>query len=155
PLLSYFTPLDREAIYNGAARVEPRIFWPVMAAISVILAVQNRSRRAKVTWPPHIICLLAYLLLAGTSVLWAFSPQSSFVRFVQQAMIVTSIVLPAMLADRAADMMRGLFLCFALALILNVFFVLNGSVDIVNCSAINFCYKGYFDGKNYLGECAA
>jgi exopolysaccharide production protein ExoQ len=47
------------------------------------------------------------------------------------------------------------FLCFALALILNVFFILNGTVDIVNCSAVNPCYQGYFGGKNYLGECAA
>jgi exopolysaccharide production protein ExoQ len=155
PLLNNFTPLDRQAVYNGDARLEPRIFWPVMAAISVILAVQNRSRLAKLTWPPHIICLLAYLSLAGASVLWAFSPASSFVRFVQQAMIVTSIVLPAMLAARTADIMRGLFLCFALALILNVFFVLDGSVDTVNCTAINHCYQGYFGGKNYLGECAA
>ena len=34
----------------------------------------------------------------------------------QQVMIVTSIVLPAMLAARTVDMMRGLFLCFAFAL---------------------------------------
>jgi exopolysaccharide production protein ExoQ len=155
PLLNYYTPLDRQAIYNGAARPENRIFWPAMAVISILLAVQNHYRLDKLTWPPHIICLLAYLSFAGASVLWAFSPESSFVRFVQQAMIVASIVLPAMLADRTADMMRGLFLCFALALILNVFFVLDGAVDIVNCSAINFCYEGYFGGKNYLGECAA
>jgi exopolysaccharide production protein ExoQ len=155
PLFGYFTPLDRHVIYNGAARLEPRIFWPVMAAISVMLALQNRSRLAKLTWPPHIICLAAYLAFAGASVLWAFNPGVSTTRFAQQAMVVTSIVLPTMLAARAADMMRGLFLCFALALILNVFFVLEGSVDIVNCTAINRCYQGYFEGKNYLGECAA
>jgi O-antigen ligase len=155
PLFNYFTPLDIQAVHNGVARPENRIFWPAVAAISVILAVQNRSRLAKLTWPPHIICFLAYFSFAGASVLWAFSPESSFVRFVQQAMIVTSIILPAVLADRAADMMRGLFLCFALALILNVFFVLNGPIDINNCKATDFCYKGYFDGKNYLGEAAA
>jgi exopolysaccharide production protein ExoQ len=155
PLLNYFTPLDRQAVYNGAARPENRIFWPAMAAISILLAVQNHSRRDRLTWPPNIVCLLAYLSFAGSSVVWAFSPESSFVRFVQQAMIVTSIILPAMLAARAADIMRGLFLCFAFALLLNVFFVLYGSVDIVNCSATNFCYQGYFGGKNYLGECAA
>src|SRR5437660_12777773 len=92
-----------------------RIFWPAMAAISVVLAVQNRSRLGRLTWPPHIICLLAYLAFAGASVLWAFRPELSFIRFVQQVMIVTSIVLPAMLAVRTADLMRGLFLCFAFA----------------------------------------
>ena len=105
-------------------RPENKIFWPAMAAISVVLAVRNRSRFGRLTWPPHIICLLAYLAFAGASVLWAFRPELSFIRFVQQVMIVTSIVLPAMLAARTTDMMRGLFLCFAFASILNVFFVL-------------------------------
>jgi exopolysaccharide production protein ExoQ len=100
------------------SRPENRIFWPAAAAISVVLAVPNRSR---LTLPPHIICLLAYLAFAGASVLWAFRPELSVIRFVQQVMIVTSIVLPALLAVRTADMMRGLFLCFAFASIPNVF----------------------------------
>ena len=138
------------------ARPEQRIFWPAMAAISIVLAVQNRSRLDKLTLPPHIICLLGYLAFAGASVLWAFSPERSFVRFVQQVMIVTSIVFPAMLARRA-DMMRGLFLCFAFALILNSFFVLGGSVTITKYGSklVNIGYEGYFVGKNYLGQCAA
>ncbi|HJU16618.1 MAG TPA: O-antigen ligase family protein [Stellaceae bacterium] len=156
PLLGLFNTTDEQAMLTGrAASLDNRIFWPAMTAISILLAVQNGSRLSKRTWPPHIICLLAYLSFAGASVLWAFSPESSFVRFVQQAMIVTSIVLPAMMAARTADMMRGLFLCFAFALILNVFFVLDGSVDTGNCNINQFCYEGYFEGKNYLGECAA
>lgn len=155
PLLAYFTPMNRQAVYNGDAGLDNRIFWPALAAISILLALQNDSRRDKFTWPPHIICLLAYLSFAGASVLWAFSPASSLVRFVQQVMIITSIVLPATLAARTADMMRGLFLCFAFALIVNVFFVLQGSADTFNCNATQFCQEGYFEGKNYLGECAA
>jgi exopolysaccharide production protein ExoQ len=156
PLLGFFNPPDAQGVLNGTeASPEPRIFWPVMAAISVTLAAQNGSRLSKLTWPPHIICLVAYLAFAGASALWALSPQSSFVRFVQQAMIITSIVAPAILAARAADIMRGVFLCFAFALILNVFFVFNGYVDVVDCSASQFCYKGYFHTKNTLGECAA
>jgi O-antigen ligase len=151
PLLLFFTYSD---INTLEGRLEPRIFWPAMAAIAVVLAVQNSSR---LTLPPHIICLLAYLAFAGASVLWAFSPERSLIRFVQQAMIVTSIVLPAILAARTADMMRGLFLCFAFALILNLLFVLGGSVTIVTYGStlVNIGYQGYFEGKNYLGECAA
>jgi O-antigen ligase len=67
-------------------------------------------------------------------------------------MIVTSIVLPAMLAVRTADMMRGLFLCFALGSILNVFFVLGNPPSIVT---MYDGYPGYFTGKNYLGEFSA
>jgi O-antigen ligase len=65
-------------------------------------------------------------------------------------MVVTSIVLPAMLAARTADMMRGLFLCFASASILNVFFVLDNPPSMVKELG---GYPGYFAGKNYLGEC--
>ena len=155
PLLTFFNPSSAQEVLSGVARPEGRIFWPAMAAISAVLAAQNRSRLAQLTWAPHIICLLACLGLAGTSVLWAFSPEKSFIRFVQQMMIVTSMVLPAMLAPRTADIMRGLFLCFALASILNVFFVLGGFIDIVDCKATQFCYTGYFVGKNYLGEFAA
>jgi exopolysaccharide production protein ExoQ len=151
PLLLFFTYSD---IHTLEGRLEPRIFWPLMAAISVILAAQNRSR---LTWPPNIVCLLAYLACAGASVLWAFSLERSLIRFVQQVMIVTSIVLPAMLAARSTDMMRGLFLCFAIALVLNLFFVLGGSATVVRygSSLVNIGYQGYFEGKNYLGECAA
>src|SRR5271166_964326 len=159
PLLIFLTDLQtlERSTLAAEARPENRIFWPAVAAISVILAVQNRSRLGRLTWPPHIICLLAYLAFAGASVLWAFSPNSSFTRFVQEAMIVTSIVLPAMLAARTADMMRGLFLCFAFALMLNVIFVLRGSSTIVmyGSTLVNIGYQGYFEGKNYLGECAA
>ena len=136
------------------SRPENRIFWPAVAAISLVLAVQNGSR---LTLPPHIICLLAYLAFAGASVLWAFKPELSLIRFLQQMMIVTSIVLPAMLAARAADVMRGLFLCFAFASILNVFFVLGGSQIVVtngSMGLVSIGYPGYFSGKNYLGECA-
>jgi exopolysaccharide production protein ExoQ len=73
-------------------------------------------------------------------------------------MIVTSIILPAMLAARAVDMMRGLFLCFAFASILNVFFVLDGSQSVATYGSmgqVSIGYPGYFPGKNYLGEFAA
>jgi exopolysaccharide production protein ExoQ len=153
PLLLFVTPPDQAL----EARPENRLFWPVMAVISVVLALQNRARLGRLTLPPHIICLLAYLAFAGASVLWAFKPESAFIRFVQQVMIVTSIVLPAMLAARTADMMRGLFLCFAFASILNVFFVLGGTATIVS-NGLVLAYlgsPGYFVFKNYLGECAA
>jgi O-antigen ligase len=98
-----------------------------------------------------------YLTLAGASVLWAFRPEISFTRFAQQSMIVTSIVLPAMLSDRTIDLMRGVFLCFVVACIINVFFVLGGSSIMAQYGSekVAIGYPGYFSGKNYLGECAA
>jgi O-antigen ligase len=68
-------------------------------------------------------------------------------------MIVTSIVLPVM-ADRTADLMRGVFLCFAFASLLNVFFVL-GQNPIILSNGDELGYPGYFSFKGILGECAA
>jgi len=133
-----------------APRLENKIFWPAMASISVIWAVRNWSR---LTLPPHIVCLFAYLAFAGASIAWSFNPEVSFIRFVQQAMIITSIVLPALLAARTADMMRGVFLCFAFALILNVFFVLDQNPMIPEIG--RKAYAGYFTFKGELGHSAA
>jgi exopolysaccharide production protein ExoQ len=135
-------------------RLPNKIFWPALAAISLVLVVRNRSR---LTLPPHIICLLAYLTFAGASVLWAFRPEFSLNRFVLQLTILTSIVLPAILAIRTADMMRGVFLCFAFASILNVFFVLGQDPIIADdgLSQVIIGYPGYLDFKGTLGECAA
>jgi exopolysaccharide production protein ExoQ len=69
-------------------------------------------------------------------------------------MIITSTVLPVMLADRTADVMRGVFLCFALASTLNVFFVLNQSPMLYEDGSM-IGYPGYFSFKGILGECAA
>src|SRR5262249_16935648 len=67
-----------------------RIFWPVATATSIGLTVLHLSRGGRLALPAHIIFLLAYLALAGASVSWAFRPELSFIRFVQQMMIITS-----------------------------------------------------------------
>jgi O-antigen ligase len=57
-----------------------------------------------------------------------------------------------MLAVRTADMMRGVFLCFAFGAFLNVLFVLDSPPSIV---AHGGGYLGYFSTKNPLGEFSA
>jgi O-antigen ligase len=99
-----------------------------------------------------MICFFAYVAFAGASVLWSFRPEISFTRYMQQVMVLTSIVLPVMFAVRPMDLMRGIFLCFALGAILNMLFVLNNSAAEVNALS---GYPGYFGGKNYLGEFSA
>jgi O-antigen ligase len=59
-----------------------------------------------------------------------------------------------MLVDRTTDTMRGVFLCFAFASILNVFFVLEQQPDTLPDGEI-VGYPGYFSFKGILGECAA
>jgi exopolysaccharide production protein ExoQ len=158
PLLMYLTSGPRDESSSAAEklqammapRLENKIFWPTLAAIAVALALRNWS---KLSFPPHIKFLFAYLGLAGVSLLWAFRPELSATRFVLEAMVITSIVLPWLLAVQTADMMRGVFLCFALALILNVYFVLNQTPIIIDHVIIG--YPGYFSFKGILGECAA
>src|SRR5713226_273843 len=132
-------------IRNAEAGLPNRIFWPAMAAVSVVIAMRNYSRLSRLTWPPHMICLLAYATFAGASVLWAFRPEASSVRFAQQMMLLSSIVLPGMLATRTTDLMRGMFLCFAVGAILNVYFVFDNPPSVDG-------YSGYLLGKNALGE---
>jgi O-antigen ligase len=151
PLLTHY-----EAVHDMQA-AEPewhnRVVWPVLTASSITLAALNRSYTSKRALPPNIICLLAYVVFAGASVLWSVKPEFSFIRFTQQAMIVTSIILPAMLAVRTADVMRSLFLCFALVSILNVLF-LPGSEE-YDYMGVFHGYHGYVTDKNSLGQFAA
>ena len=154
PLLIRMYPGDFHAL---DARPENRVFWPAMAAVAIGVTARHQSRFAKLVWPPHLVFMAALAALAGSSVLWAFSPERSSVRFVQQAMIIVSVVLPTLLAGRRSDALWGLFLLFAVSLGLNLVFVLNGSVTtaLYSSGLVNIGYEGYFEGKNYLGECAA
>jgi exopolysaccharide production protein ExoQ len=147
PLLSYISPRSNEALVFVESQWENRVFWPLMAACAIALAVVHRSRLRGQTVPFHIICLLAFFALAGASVLWAFKPELSFTRFAQQALIVTSILLPVLLADKTTDVMRALFLCFAFGLVLNILLGFGGPV--------NKSFEGYFLNKNALGQFAA
>ena len=106
---------------DGAMQVryENKVFWPAMLALTVIVVFRHRERLSRASFPPNIVCLFLYLAFAGLSVLWAFRPELSSIRFAQQVMVVLSVVLPAMLAVRTADILRGLFLCFAFACLLS------------------------------------
>jgi O-antigen ligase len=127
-------------LQNAEPALAGRIFFPAISAVSIILAIRNHSRFRR--WPPHMICLLVYVAFAGASVLWAFRPEASFVRFVQLMMILSALVLPAMLAARTVDLMQGMFLCFAAAAILNMFIGYQAPDG----------YSGFLRGKNELGE---
>ena len=148
PMLMFIYPGD-----ITADRVENKIFWPPVTAIALgCLGSRNRSR---LTWPPHIVWLAAYLALAGASIVWAFKPAISFSRFVTETMVIISIIVPAMVGSRRADMMRGLFFCFVFGAILNAALILGGySIEsATNVGKIG--YPGYFPFKGILGEFAA
>ena len=162
PLLGVIFPNSGAIGTSAAARIaalmqprpENKIFWPAMVAIAVVLVARNHSRFVKLTWPPHLKWFLAFLAYCGASVLWAFKPEFALTRFVLESMIIISVILPAMLADRSTDIMRGVFLCFALASAINIFFVLNQRPMLYDDGSM-LGYPGYFSFKGILGECAA
>ena len=141
--------LQAASLQAAAPGLSGRIFWPAIFAVSLVLAARNQFRLSKLTLAPHVKWLLAYVAFAGLSTLWAFKPEISFIRYTQQLMIVTSVVLPALLAARTVDLMRSLFLCYALGVLLNLWCALTYPP-----SALGEV-SGYFLGKNYLGEFAA
>ena len=138
------------------SRLEDRIFWPVLAAMSLVLAARHWSRIGRPV-APNIIALLAYLAFAGASVAWAFKPELSFIRFVKEIMVITAIVLPALLAARSAEILRGMFLCFVLGAVVNVLLIPGGYATLAQYGStmVDIGYQGYFSGKNLLGEFAA
>jgi exopolysaccharide production protein ExoQ len=142
--------------FPGKDRLEPRvenkIFWPLIAAIAIGLALRNRSR---LTWPPHIKWFVAYLALAGASIIWSFKPEISFSRFASEMMILISIILPAMLLARTTDMMRSVFICFVLGSIFNAVLILGGYSTESMADNVKIGYRGYFTFKGELGEFAA
>lgn len=147
-ILSSCSPLDSMCLYES--RPENRVVWPTLAVISALIVAANWRRLAVA---PHIVALFAFLAFAGASVLWAFRPELSAIRYAQQVMIITAVVLPPLSMAERGDLLRGLFLCFALACFINAFFVLGPPPKFAGSATPG--YAGYFSGKNYLGIFAA
>ena len=152
PLLYFYTFTPSTVRGLMETRNENKIVWPALAALAVIFAAR-KYRGKKIVLPPHMMIFLAYLAFAGASILWAYKPEFSFVRYAQQVMVVTSIVLPGLLLSRKTDLLHGMFLCFGLAVVLNIYFVAQGYQTITDRGPIG--YQGYFIGKNYLGGFSA
>jgi exopolysaccharide production protein ExoQ len=141
-------PEDAKCVFEN--RPENKIFWPILVVIALVVIVRSPLR---FSIPAHIKCLFAYLAFAGLSVLWAYKPDVSAVRFIQQAMVVVCTVLPVLILPRKADLIRGMFVTFAVASFINLFYL----IDAPAVSAVELVpgYTGYFTSKNYLGQFGA
>ena len=132
-------------------RLENKIFGPAILAIALGCLV---SRRSRLSWPPHIVWLAAYFTLAGASILWSFKPQFSFIRFFAEIIMLIS-VMPILVADRRADIIRGVFYLFAVGSILNAVLIIGGYSSKSVGMGVKIGHKGYFTFKGELGEFAA
>jgi exopolysaccharide production protein ExoQ len=152
PLLDIAFSSRAERIQNAAPGIPNRVFWPVLAVLSVVLTVRNWRRLQHIVLPLHIKVFLIYAAFAGLSVVWAFRPEISVTRFLQQLMVLTCLILPGLLASPRTDLLRCAFFCFAIGAVLNVLASFGSSPHDITTSG---GYTGYFIGKNYLGEFAA
>lgn len=150
PLVELTTHVSSTELGSVEAGYDNKLFWPMLAAAAVVFAALNFSRVRTLALPPHLLAFLVYFAFAGATVLWAYAPEISLTRYVQQAMIVTSIVVPTLLASQRTDLLHGLFLCFAIAIGLNLAVALfGGSTESAHG------VRGYFQTKNQLGAFAA
>ena len=92
-IIASCAPTDSACLLE--ARPESKIFWPLLAAISLVWAARNYSR---LNFPPLIICLLAYLALAGASVLWAYKPEISVIALIENSGFGAANAAPAVRA---------------------------------------------------------
>jgi O-antigen ligase len=152
PLAEFFgTTADIRSAEPGLIN---RLFWPLLTLATIILVARNFSRLRKAAFfTPPLISLIALVAFAAASIMWAYKPPVSATRFLQQSMILACLIIPGMLAPRTSDLMRGAFLCLALAAILNVFFIPTNDPNGVP-GFVPEGYTGYLLGKNYLGEFA-
>lgn len=148
-------PIVKQLQQVTAPNILNRLFWPVLLAITLLLAFQYRSR---LKWTgirsAPVISLAAYLIFAGLSVTWAYNPEQSLLRYMQTLIVVLIIIVPYSLQTPKIDTVNYLYICYAISIALNAVVVL-GEVPTLTASGTLFGYHGYFSIKNYLGECAS
>jgi O-antigen ligase len=91
---------------------------------------------------------VSFLVLAGVSALWALDPALSLRRSILQTMVVITVFAPPLLLRDPETIQSGLFVCFSLAIFVNLLAVIGEPPN-------NFGYSGIYGQKNALGEIAA
>jgi exopolysaccharide production protein ExoQ len=130
---------------DGAGRIENILFWPITAAITLLLVVNNWSRvdRNFLRSLP-ISSLAAYLLFAAASVAWAYSRELAFSRMASHVFLFIIVLLPYSLPIRKSFSFGTIHACYVIALLVSALYVLT-----VPASPIG--HAGYFTHKQGLG----
>jgi O-antigen ligase len=130
---------------DGKGRVENILFWPVVAALTLTFVLSNRALIDRRFFrSPPILSLIAYLVFAAASVIWAYSPESAFTRIVVHVLAFIIVVVPFALPIRTKSILPSVHLCYAIALAISAIYVLT-----VPPSPIG--HPGYFTHKQALG----
>jgi exopolysaccharide production protein ExoQ len=130
---------------DGKPRIENILFWPLLAGITLTIAIANFSRLDKGFFlSPPVASLLAYFLFAGASITWAFSPENSFTRYIVQLLAVIIVLVPYSLPIDTSRMPFRLHLCAIVAVAVSAIYVYTTPPSPIG-------HPGYFTHKQELG----
>lgn len=127
------------------ARVENILFWVLLTATTIFLALCNRSRfRREFLAAPQFKALICYMLFAGASLSWAYNFDASMKAFVLHCCVLVCILLPFCFPIDTGRMISRLMLACAFALFVNVYVVLTTPASPLG-------HFGLYDHKQELG----
>jgi exopolysaccharide production protein ExoQ len=130
---------------DGQGRPFNNLFWPTAAALTLALALKNKSLiDGKFVRSLPIMSLIAYLLFAVASVSWAYSPEHSFSRVAVHILICIVVLVPYALPIRMTYTIPILQICYTAALAISAFYVLTYPPTPIG-------HTGYFLHKQDLG----
>ena len=126
-----------------------KVFLPVIAAITIILAIFNH-KYLKFTFflSPAVISLAVFMTFAGASVTWSINPDLAMFRWAHQMVLLFVVIVPFSLIVRPGDIIEHLHLCFLIALIINACYVFTTPSTPIG-------HPGYFFHKQFLGTFSA
>jgi O-antigen ligase len=131
--------------HEAEGRVENILFWPIVAALTLMLVIQNWARiDSRFLRSLPIISLVAYFMFAAASVTWAYAPDISFTRLAVQVLILIVVVVPYTLPISTKYTIPTLHLCYVIALVVSAVYVLTTPPTPLG-------HSGYFIHKQELG----
>ncbi len=132
-----------------------RVFWPALACMTIVAAIAcRRQLNFNVFQSPPLVILAIFLILAGASVSWAYSPDHAATRWLLQVMALTTFIVPFALAERRVDLIQRLHYFFLMAMVISAWFVLN-TPPLLAYTGDVLGHAGYFYHKQYLGMYAS
>lgn len=133
----------------------PQGVWVALFLLTLVLAFAcRRDMDLRMLRRPPVILLGLFLCLAGASVLWAYSPPSTFKRWIQAIIIAATVILPMAQKRPSLDIVNGIFWCYAAAIAINAVFVMT-TPPMLTWEGEVLGHAGYFLHKQYLGMCAS
>jgi O-antigen ligase len=145
-----YVPADL-ATGGAVAEVQPgllnRLFFPGLAALSVILMIAERHRLGR--FRLFGLCLIvAFFGYLGLTAAWALAPMTTLTRLSLHILLLIGLAPALLLAERMDDILRPMVWVAVAAVAVNVL-----SVAVVPTTSIGF--PGIYPHKNTLGANAA